>query len=165
SISAESPQRRAPRQLEPEYGQPLLPRMRIQRLAIRRCRRPRHPGLSETVAGKMSATDFSCCQTLRDHGNPGFRVSLFDFRISSFRLVKGHQQPIRPGLFKRRLGLEALEGRHLLRGKVLVVTLTVDLRKRVVRPRVPGLDARSDLEFAQRALFVSQLPQGLAQSE
>ena len=61
--------------------------------------------------------------------------------------------------------MEALEGRHLLRGKVLVVTLTVDLRKRVVRPRVPGLDARSDLEFAQRALFVSQLPQGLAQSE
>src|SRR5438445_3309210 len=80
-------------------------------------------------------------------------------------LVEGHEQPIRPGLFKRRLGLQTLEGRHLLRGKVLIVTRTVDLRERVVRPGVPGLDARSDLELAQRAFFVSQPPQGFPQSE
>src|SRR5881397_3933092 len=151
--------------------------MRIQCLAMRRSRRPRLPGLSEAVAGKMSASDSSSCQTLRGHrkryGWELFRgldvcsTSLFtaycQLLTANCLLVEGHEQPIRPGLFKRRLGLQTLEGRHLLRGKVLIVTRTVDLRERVVRPGVPGLDARSDLELAQRAFFVSQPPQGFPQ--
>src|SRR5206468_8492775 len=57
----------APRQFRLTRGPPLLLRMRIQCLAMRRSRRPRLPGLSEAVAGKMSASDSSRCQTLRGH--------------------------------------------------------------------------------------------------